>query len=470
MKLRGSSLIFRVFLLHAALLALAGIAVPLGIDMLLRQRIAYFETRVLEDRVELLRTATQLTPQGTVRLTRDLRSQDEWAGDEFIYAAMDEDGMVVFASTPSDGALLERAPRRDRSSFAHIQDGDLQFDTLNRPFIFGEDTVWLAVGWNLSAQEVFFDDVARGFLWRSLAISAPLLVLLLLLDVLIIRRFFRQVVKVAHDVQEMDPTRTDVRLPAETLPTEVQPLALAFNSALERVEQSYLLQKEFTADAAHELRTPLAVLEARLQSLPPSEDRETLRNDVKRMSRIVSQLLDMAVLDQTRPAHEEKTDLIAVSSALLASLGPEAIRKGQDLGLNSPEGVESVLVSVREEDVWHMLRNLIENAIRHTPAGTQIDVVVEADGTLTVQDNGPGIPEDIQPHIFQRFWRRSRSGSGAGLGMAIVQRVVTSAGGTITLRSAEGKGTAFIIQLPLASRRAAYGAEGGQPSQPAATR
>ncbi len=459
MKLRGSSLIVRVFLLHAVLLGLAGIAVPLGIDMMLRERISYFETRVLEDRVELLRTATQLTPQGTVRLIRDLRDQDEWSGDEFIYAAVDEDGMVLFASAPEDGVLLERAPRRERSSFANIRHGNRHFDTLNRPIAFGDDTVWLAVGWNLAAQEVFFDDIERGFLWRSLALSAPLLALLLLLDILIVRRFFRQVVKVAHDVQEMDPTRTDVRLPAETLPSEVQPLAVAFNGALERVEQSYLLQKEFTADAAHELRTPLAVLEARLQSLPPSEDREALRNDVKRMTRIVSQLLDMAVLDQTRPAHEERTDLIAVSSALLASLGPEAIRKGQDLGLNMPEGVESVFVSVREEDVWHMLRNLIENAIRHTPAGTQIDVVVTADGTLTVHDNGPGIPEDIQPHIFQRFWRRSRSGSGAGLGMAIVQRVVTSSGGTITLRSAEGEGTAFIIQLPVASQVDAQASE-----------
>lgn len=461
MKLRGSSLIFRVFLLHAVLLGLAGIAVPLGIDMMLRQRITYFETRVLEDRVELLRTATHLTPQGTVRLSHDLRDQDEWSGDEFIYAAVDEEGVVLFASDPQDGALLERAPRRERSSFTNIHDGDRQFDTLTRPFTFGEDTVWLIVGWNLSAQEVLFDDIARGFLWRSLALSAPLLALLLLLDILIVRRFFRQVVKVAHDVQEMDPTRTDVRLPAETLPTEVQPLAIAFNSALERVEQSYLLQKEFTADAAHELRTPLAVLEARLQSLPPSEDRDVLRNDVKRMARIVSQLLDMAVLDQVRPAHEEKTDLIAVSSALLAALGPEAIRKGQDLGLNTPDGVESVFVSVREEDVWHMLRNLIENAIRHTPAGTQIDVVVTADGTLTVQDNGPGIPEEIQPHIFQRFWRRSRSGSGAGLGMAIVQRVVTSSGGTITLRSAEGAGTAFIIHLPLAAKDASHGPGNG---------
>ena len=100
-----------------------------------------------------------------------------------------------------------------------------------------------------------------------------------------------------------------------------------------------------------------------------------------------------------------------------------------------------------------MLRNLVENAIRHTPSGTTIDVILAADASITVQDDGPGIPEEMHEHIFKRFWRRKRSdGSGAGLGMAIVQRVAQSNGGSITLRSREGEGTAFIVRLPRVTR------------------
>lgn len=443
------SLLGRVFLLHAVLLALAAIFVPFVIDLMLRDRIEYFETRVLRDHADALGESLAPGADGAPRLTQDLRARPDWAGDEFIYAVIDGDGAVLLASAPQDGVALSRATRADRPATSSMQYRTGTFDVLTRPVTIGARAVWLVVGWNMTDQDVIFDDVAQGFLWRSLALSVPLLALLLVLDGLVIRRFFRPVIAVARDVQAIDPAHTDARLSLDRLPAEIRPLAEAFNAALERVEHGYQLQKEFTADAAHELRTPLAVLEARLQTLPPGEARTALLDDVRRMSRIVSQLLDMAILDQVRPETDETTDLIAVSRSLLAALGPEAIRKGQDLGLEEPEGAESVPVRVREEDIWHLLRNLIENAIRHTPPGTRIDVVVEAGGTLIVRDDGPGIPAALQPQIFKRFWRRRRSGgSGAGLGMAIVQRVVTAAGGTIELRSAEGQGTAFIIHLP----------------------
>ena len=168
------------------------------------------------------------------------------------------------------------------------------------------------------------------------------------------------------------------------------------------------------------------------------------------MTRIVNQLLDMAKLDQMVETREE-TDLVAVCQDIVAALAPEAIKSGRSIGLSLPEGMTSCRVLAREQDVWHMVRNLVENAIRHTGPGTQIDVMVEADGTLIVADDGPGIPQEMQPHIFKRFWRAKRSGgSGAGLGMAIVQRVAQANGGTIELASREGEGTRFTIRLPRA--------------------
>jgi len=447
MRRLGRSLLSRVFLLQAAVLCLAAVAIPLVIDAMLQERAAFFERKVLADRARLLAEALEPAPGGGISLSPARFSREGEAG-EFGYVVLDAAGKQLLSSSPFAAGLLAGLGRGDGQTFSALAAGGRQYRAVSFPVTVAERPLWILLGWNLSQEDVIHDDVLQNFLRNALLITLPLLGLLLLLNALMVRRFFRPVLEASRQVQALVPAQTDARLSTASLPSEILPLADAFNAALGRVEKSYQLQKEFTADAAHELRTPLTVLDARLQNLPASEARTALLGDARLMARIVGQLLEMAKLDRPDGAGGE-TDLLEVARNVVGDLAIEAIRKGQTLGLSEPEGVSALRVVAHEQDVWHMLRNLVENAIRHTPAGTTIDVVIGTDGGLIVQDDGPGIPQELHEHIFKRFWRRRRSdGSGAGLGMAIVQRVAQANGGSITLRSEEGKGTAFIAKLP----------------------
>ncbi len=445
-----SSLLSKLFLLNAAALCLAALIVPLVIDAMLRERVAFFERKVLADRATLIAEALVMAPDGNMILTPGRYSREGESG-EFGYVVVDADGAVQLASSPLAVRVLGGLGREEGALFSSLQAEGGRYQSVSFPVSVEDRRFWVLLGWNTSEEEVIHDDVVQNFLWSALTISVPLLALLLVLNVLLVRRFFRPVLRVSQQVRQLDPARTDMRLSSADLPDEVRPLADSYNAALARVEQSYRLQKEFTADAAHELRTPLAVLDARLQTLPLSNTRTALLADTRLMARIVSQLLEMAMLDQVSDAGGE-TDLLDVSRSVVAALAPEAIKKGQTLGLVEPKGMSALRVVGQEPDLWHMLRNLVENAIRHTPAGTTIEVVLATDGSVTVQDDGPGIPKELHEHVFNRFWRRQRSpGSGAGLGMAIVQRVAQANGGSITLRSEDDRGTSFIVRLPLAS-------------------
>ena len=445
----GRSLLSRIFLLHAAVLCLAALVLPVVINAMLQERAAFFERKVLTDRARLIAEALHPAADGGLTLSSGRYSREGESG-EFGYAIVDGTGAVKLASSAFAQALLGSLARGETAQFFSLAAEGRQYRAVSFPVAVEGRPIWILLGWNLNEEDVIHDDVLHNFLRNALLVTVPLLAVLLLLDASMVRRFFRPVLAVSRQVVELDPAHTEVRLPAADLPSEIQPLASAFNTALERVDRSYRLQKEFTADAAHELRTPLAVLDARLQTLPTSEERTALLADARRMTRIVSQLLDMATLDRADATGGE-TDLLAVARSVVGDLAIEAIRKGQSLGLIEPEGLPALRVVAHEQDVWHMLRNLVENAIRHTPAGTTIELELKADGTLAVRDDGPGIPKELHEHIFKRFWRRKRSGgSGAGLGMAIVQRVAQANGGSITLLSDEGEGTAFVIRLPLA--------------------
>ena len=449
MRRLGRSLLSRVFLLQAAVLCLAAVAVPLVIDTMLRERAAFFERKVLADRARLIAGALEPAQGGGISLPPGRYSREGEAG-EFGYVVVDGSGARLLSSSAFAERLLGGLVRDTGEAFSSLAMDGRQYSVISFPVTLAERPLWVLLGWDLSREDVIHDDLLRNFLRNALLITLPLLGLLLLLNALVVRRFFRPVLEVSRQLQALEPSRTEARLPTVSLPSEILPLADAFNTALGRVETSYRLQKEFTADAAHELRTPLTVLDARLQTLPGSEAQAALLGDARRMGRIVGQLLEMAKLDRPDAGGGE-TDLLAVARDVVGDLAIEAIRKGQSLGLSEPEGLARLPVVAHEQDVWHMLRNLVENAIRHTPAGTTIDVAIGADGSLTVQDDGPGIPQELHQHIFKRFWRRRRNdGTGAGLGMAIVQRVAQANGGSITLRSEEGQGTTFVVRLPRA--------------------
>jgi len=233
-------------------------------------------------------------------------------------------------------------------------------------------------------------------------------------------------------------------------PGEVQPLLRAFNDLMQRLSQVMRAQRNFIADAAHQLRTPLARLTIQTDLALRQTDPEVLRHElgqiragIDRTNHLVDQLLALARAESGPDMSLEfaSLDLNELASTQTADLVPHAIRKQIDLGYEGPEKPitlfgQALLLRV-------MLANILDNAIRYTPPGGKITVRLVADGKplLTVEDSGPGIPPEERERVFQRFYRVSYNGeSGSGLGLAIVREIARTHGAHVWLEDAGPQG------------------------------
>jgi len=226
----------------------------------------------------------------------------------------------------------------------------------------------------------------------------------------------------------------------------VRPLVSAINLALDRLEEGFRIQRDFTADAAHELRTPLSILRTRLDTLEDKQIGHALRKDVDGMAHIISQLLDIAELDSFVVDPHEKADLRSVTAEVAEFVAPLALTQGKDVALLGE--TEPVWVKGNPEMLSRAIRNLAENAINHTAPGTTVEFFIDKDGTVSVLDHGPGVAEHERNLIFQRFWRRDRRKAGStGLGLSIVQRIAELHSATITLENRRPAGARFSLKF-----------------------
>jgi signal transduction histidine kinase len=235
---------------------------------------------------------------------------------------------------------------------------------------------------------------------------------------------------------------------------------------IERLEESLLYVSRYTADASHELRTPLTILRGELEAaagqpqLAP-ELRETIGSaleETERLSRIVESLMAISRLD----AGEARMERDILDLAELAGSTTEHMRllaEDKNIALRC-ESDEAVSVEGDRARLKQVIVNLVDNAIKYTPAGGLVGVKVRASNshaTLEVKDSGVGIPAEALPHIFERLYRvdkaRSRQMGGAGLGLSITKAIVTAHGGQVRVESVEGKGSRFIVELPVAVKK-----------------
>jgi signal transduction histidine kinase len=247
---------------------------------------------------------------------------------------------------------------------------------------------------------------------------------------------------------------------------EMKRLRDAAEDAKRQAERSLEQQRRFTAGAAHELRTPLAVLRARLDgveasaahgALPGPEARVALLGDVDRMARLVEQLLAVARLEAGLVEMTDGVDLCAVAREAVARLFPLACAKGKSIELEAPSGTTSgatpggaaPAVTVRGDAfaLEDALCNLIDNALRYSPADGTVTVAVGNDGTVEVRDHGPGVPESLLPHIFEPFVHGLERRGAAGLGLSIVAETAALHGGKVTAANAPQGGAVFRLVL-----------------------
>lgn len=305
-------------------------------------------------------------------------------------------------------------------------------------------------------------------LLRSMLIIAPIiLVAAALVGYWLAGTSLRPVQGIMDEVEAISDGRSlNRRLAVPRSGDEMARLALTVNGMLARLEESFASLHRFTADASHELKTPLMVLRAGVEralvhpGVPPEilQSLDETLDQINEMTELVESLLTLARADEGRaPLALEESDLRDLLGDVIETAG--MLGEGAGITVTSRMPDHPVHLAVDRHRIREMLLNLVTNAIKYTPRGGAIDLTLaDEDGavSLTVRDTGIGIAPGDLPHIFDRFWRadpaRSRTGErpGTGLGLAITKWIAEAHGGSITVQSRPGRGTVFTVRLPRA--------------------
>lgn len=322
------------------------------------------------------------------------------------------------------------------------------------------------------AQTMRGHDLMVADLWRpSLHRQIAMLILAIGLVVVGLTIELRPIMRLKDDLASRDPMSLSPIRVAQ-LQGELRPIAAAFNQYIQRHNTQVAAQKRFIADAAHQLRTPLTLIDSQIQFARKTTDpgrRGEALEAMQESSRSMADLTDKLLLlsqAETATSHavlRHPVDLVKIITAVLEDIVPLAQRKNIDLGMENQSA--EVMVIGNEALFSAMMMNLVDNAIRYTPTNGKVTVSVAVNtgadtppvvktplAEIVVTDNGPGIPVEIRNRVFERFYRNAAPGQvGTGLGLAIVKEIVLAAQGVVVLGSGPTNiGLAVLVKLPLA--------------------
>lgn len=444
------SILWRVVILHIATVIVAAVLLRSVLHWSLESDVQRLQQSSMQAQIEMF--ARHLKPPSAGGWSLDLptgvRDQYSSAYGRYKYAVIDEAGAVIFASQPDRKPLFSVDPSLAGIVFhkTPTPGGGRTISGASVRKSVGGATVWIQIAEDLSHRDVIVDDVVTNFFQQIVWTIVPVLLLLLAADIVIFRLAVRPLHRASERARQIGPGRLDIRLPSDDMPPEILPLASAVNQALDRLEQGFHAQREFAADAAHELRTPLAILRTRIEMLPDSAVARELSRDVENMSRVVSQLLEAAELETILVDPQETADLLEVCMEIAESIAPLALKRNKTVELTGADA--PVLIKGNSEMIRRAVRNLVENALNHTPEKTAVQIIVQPDGVVSVCDSGVGVSPGERDLIFQRFWRRDRRDlGGAGLGLSIVKRIVEAHDATINVKNGAGGGAVFTISF-----------------------
>ena len=367
-----------------------------------------------------------------------------------------------FAALPFwRGTLPQRPPYAALVDFYddRMQDEEIRVAVLLQPVVSpaGRGMAVVQVAETLELRRTLARQILVDTIWRQ----ALLVAVIALVAVVVVQRGMRPVRRLSSELQAR--TEGDLKpISAPDAPRELLPLVEATNQVMTRLAHLLDNQKRFVRDTAHQLRTPLAVLKTQVQSalhgdLEPRQALLEINDTVDRATVLANQMLALAKVEQLRQqADADRIDLADVVRSIALELSPLIAEKDLDFEIATvPAPVQAHEWMLRE-----LTRNLLHNAIRHTPAGGPLSVQVAKDANavaLTITDSGPGIPAELRTRLFQPF-SAGNARTGSGLGLAICHEIVAALGGTINLenRAAHGhiQGLDTTVRLPLAHNRA----------------
>lgn len=283
-------------------------------------------------------------------------------------------------------------------------------------------------------------DMARSLAWRSVlpvAVMAPLLMLLVWWSVSF------TLAPLAHVRSQLTQRRADElsEIEASGLPDELSPLILDLNALLRRLKRAFDAQGHFVAEAAHELRSPLAALKLQVHSLQRAGDEKArelalsrLSAGIERATHLVEQLLELARQETTQASSAQPVNLADIARSVIVDMAAQAAQRGVDVGLGP---VTEDCVLGLSDALYILMRNLLDNAIKYAPTGGTVDLQIARSPTgvvLCVEDDGPGVAEDEQERVLDRFYRTANARpEGSGLGLAIVKAIADWHGATIQI-------------------------------------
>ena len=374
--------------------------------------------------VILVRERLQFDATGAIQNHQPLDTEWSWVFRDFAtdaqYRVLDRSGRVVLSSNSDARAL---APLdRSLDSFTSTADGGTLLVRTER-MMRGTQTYYVQVGATkrLSAFVRALTATIRMSDTLRLAIASVVLVTIAVYFTL--RRVLRPLRETSAAASRIDARHLSRRLSTRRLPTEFLPVVTAFNLTLDRLEKGYIVQRAFLADAAHELKTPLSLIRAQID-MDGTTDRQALLQDIDRMARQVNQLLHLAEASETQNYVFESVDLAALAEDVSDYLRRLAER--HQVYVDIRRDSQTSTVDADRGALFMLLKNLVENAIQHSPAGGVVTVRIAAD-QLVVRDDGPGIAQNELPQLFKRFWRGpTRRNEGAGLGLSICSEIASA--------------------------------------------
>jgi two-component system sensor histidine kinase QseC len=433
------------------------LAITSALAVLLQLTIVVARTYLVEDdlnksyvtrEADALLRAMRFWPQG-MRL-KPARIPYQYVGKHttsYAFRILAEGGEVI--AERNGAALAELSPWRTKPS--RTQDLwmlDLDAERKlhiagGRRFKVGEREVWIEVASWGDPDRVYLGIVAAEVVDDVWLPMIPFVMLTLGVAVLSIRRSLNGLMRAAVQAESISPLDNDKRFDISGMPREAAIFAAAINELLDRVGSLVKAQRMFIARAAHELRTPLAVMTLELGRSEPRISR--VARDVSEMSGTVDRLLTLARLESIEMPETSELDVALIASEIVDRLRDMASQTHHDVALTicEPARVVGDAAAIREA-----LRNLIENAIRHTPPRTHIEVTVGPAGTILVEDNGPGFTSEAIPDLLQPFKKGYAAGGGAGLGLTIVKQAVELHHGQIEVGRSSSGGARFSLTFP----------------------